>query len=173
MIKTGENMKEAAIHNAILDFSEKCSLFHKDSVFSVSFKDSLYSLVLKQTDERNFHWVKDRFYEGVVTVSIVAYPNYQFYFSEETKEKLPSRFAIKDGKMFYWWDDNYPVTEEMLDVLWKYNLLQEELLIPEFSTNDSQKSADYYFCKNDLTKYKRVITSRGIGLYDPPNLNCN
>ena len=85
-------MKEAAIHNAILDFSEKCSLFHKDSVFSVSFKDSLYSLVLKQTDERNFHLVKDRFYEGVVTVSIVAYPNYQFYFSEETKS-LKKRLA--------------------------------------------------------------------------------
>lgn len=173
MIKTGENIKEVAIYNAILDFSKKCSLFQKDSVFSVSFKDSLYSLVLKQIDERNFRWVRDRFYEGVVTVSILAFPEYQFYYSEETKGKLPSRYVIKAGKLFYWSDHNYTVTEEMLAVLWKYNLLQEDFLIPEFSTNDSQKGADYYFCKNDLSKYKRVITNKAIGYYDPPKLKCN
>ncbi len=107
-----------------------------------------------------------------MTVNIIAFPDYQYYYSEETKGKLPSRYVIEDGKLFYWWDDQYPVTEEMLAILWKYNLLQKDLIIPEFSTDDSQKGADYYFCKNNLSKYKRVITSKGIGYYKPPKLKC-
>lgn len=173
MIKTGENTKYIAVHNAIIDFSKQCSLFKEDSVFQISFSDTLYSLVLKQVDERNFHWVRDKLYENIVTVEISANNNYQFYYSEETKENLPSRYVIIADKLFYWWDNDYPVTEEIIAVLWKYNLLQKDLLIPEFSTNDSKKGADYYFCKNDLSNFKRVITNKGMGYYKVPSLKCN
>ena len=128
---------------------------------------------MKQVDERNFHWVKDKLHENIVTVEISANNNYQFYYSEETKENLPSRYVIIANKLFYWWDNDYPVTEEIIAVLWKYNLLQKDLLIPEFSTNDSKKGADYYFCKNDLSNYKRVITNKGMGYYKVPSLKCN
>ncbi len=65
MVKTGESIKEVAIQNAIMDFFKNCSLFQKDSVFCVSFEDTLYGLALKQKDERSFHWVRDRFYDGL------------------------------------------------------------------------------------------------------------
>ena len=39
--------------------------------------------------------------------------------------------------------------------------------------NDSDKGADYYFCKNNLSKYKRVVTNIGLGYYKPPKLKCN
>lgn len=179
LIQAGENMQEIAIHNAIVDFSASCSLYKKDSVFSVSFKDTLYSMTLKKTDDRESWWERDKLYEDVATVTISASPEYKFLFTKSTivgsKGKLPSRFLVKDHKLFYWFDDNYPLTQEMLDVLWKYNLLQDDddgwIVMPDNPTNDSQKGADYYFCKNDFTKYKRVVTNIGIGYYNPPKLN--
>jgi len=179
MITTSENLQETAIHNAILDFSTNCNLFKKDSVFSVNFSDSVFNAAnLVRVDERNYkdgrthEWKRGSLYDGIVSVEISAF-YYQHFYSEETKEKLPSRYVIKDSKLFYWWDADYPVTEEIIAVLWKYNLLQTDLIIPEFPINDSQKSAHYYFCKNDLSKYRRVVTNIGLGYYSPPILNCN
>ncbi len=67
---------------------------------------------------------------------------------------------------------NFTVTEEIIAVLWSYDLLQTYSIIPDFSIDDTQKGADYYLCKNDLSKYKRVITNIGLGYYKPPVLRC-
>jgi hypothetical protein len=173
MIIISENLQETAIHNAILDFSTNCNLFKKDSVFYVSFSDSVFhEAILIRVDERTSRWKRGTLYDGIVSVGISADNDYQYYYSKETKDKLPSRYVIKNGKLFYWSDDNYLVTEEMIAILWKYNLLQTDFLIPDFSTDDSQKGVDYYFCKKDLSKYKRVITNIAIGYYKPPKLKC-
>lgn len=179
MIVADENLQERAIHNAIIDFSTNCKLFKKDSVFDVSYEDSVFKEgVWVRVDEKSYKdgrtHIRKRgsFYDGIVAVQISASADYKYYYSEETKTKLPSRHLIINGKLFYWWDDNYPITEEMIAVLWKYNLLQTNFIIPEFSIDESQKGADYYFCKSDLSKYKRVITNIGLGFYKPPKLKC-
>lgn len=172
MITTGKELQETAINNAIRDFSTSCSLFKKDSVFSVNFEDSVFNgAILERVDKKAGSWKRGTLCDGIVSVEISA-SYYQYYYSEETKEKLPTKYVIKDNKLFYWWDNNYPVTEEIIAVLWRYNLLQKDCIIPEFSINDSQKGADYYFCKNDLSKYKRIITKIGLGYYKPPRLKC-
>jgi hypothetical protein len=179
MITTSENLQETAIQNAILDFSTDCNLFKKASVFRVSFSDSVFNVaILERVDEKSYkdgtthEWKRGSLYDGIVSVEISVNVDYQYYYSEETKAKLPSRYIIKNDKLFYWWDDNYPVTEEMIAVLWRYNLLQTDLIIPEFTIDDSLKGADYYFCKSDLSEYKRVITNIGLGYYKPPKLKC-
>ena len=179
MITTGENLQETAIHNAILDFSKNCSLFKKASVFRVNFSDSVFNVaILERVDEKSYkdgrthEWKRGSLYDGIVSVEISANVDYQYYYSEETKAKLPSRYIIKNDKLFYWWDDNYPVTEEIIAVLWRYNLLQTDLIIPEFTIDDSLKGAHYYFCKSNLSEYKRVITNIGLGYYKPPQLKC-
>jgi len=175
MIATSENLKDAAIHNAILDFSKKSNnLFTKDTVFRVSFRDSVfYDAILVRVDERTSAWQRGVLYDGIASVSISAYSLvYQFYYSEKTKSSLPSRHEIKNGKLFFWYDDNYPVTDEMIAILWKYNLLYDDPSFREFPTGPGYKTAHYYFCKNNLSKYKRVKTKRGLGFYDPPNVKC-
>jgi len=175
----GANLQEVAINIAIQDFSTKCNLFKKDSVFGVSFEDSVFSeptLIQvdreKYKDRRTHQWERGHFLDGIVSVEIGS-SYYQYYYSEETKSKLPTKYVIKDGKLFYWWDENYTVTEGMIAILWRYNVLQKDCIIPDFSSDDSQKGADYYFCKNDLSKYKRVVTNIGLGYYKPPKLKCN
>ncbi|MEA4968039.1 MAG: hypothetical protein VB048_07995 [Bacteroidaceae bacterium] len=174
----GTNLKEIAINIAIQDFSTNCNLFKKDSVFRVSFEDSVfYKGAFVRVDEKKYkdgrthQFERGDLYEGIVSVGITK-SDYQYYYSEEKKDRLPTRHVIIDGKLFYWWDQNYSITEEMIAVLWKYNRLQKDLIISNFSTDDSQNGADYYFCKNNLSKYKRVITNIGFGYYNPPKLKC-
>ena len=182
MTQTGENMQAVAIHNAIMDFSKSCKLYKNDSVFSVNFNDSVFNeAVLVRDNEGTMQWKRGSLYRGIVSVEISASPEYKFLITSNTKVGskgyLPSRHIIKEGKLFYWFDDSYPLTQEMLDLLWKYNLLQDDdsglIIFPDNPINDSKKGADYYFCKNDLSKYKRVVTNIGLGYYKPPKIKCN
>ena len=189
MIPTGENIKEIAIHNAILDFSSNTRLFRKDSIFFVSFSDTLHTFALKRVDERTRRWEVDRVYEDIVTVRISVHRicvecvecTDRFLYTARTTigskgGTLPTRHIIKDNKLFYWWDDDYPLTKEMLAVLWKFDLLCDDteglIQMPEFTTDNRLKGAHYYFCRNDLSRFRRVITNIGLGFYRPPRLRC-
>jgi hypothetical protein len=44
---------------------------------------------------------------------------------------------------------------------------------PTWIVDDSQKALDYYFCKGNLKKYRKVYTSIAMGWYDPPKLYCH
>jgi hypothetical protein len=184
LTSSGENMKDAVIRNSILDFSSSCKLYKKDSIFSVSFVDSVYTLALDSEVSRRY---KDKYYDDLVCVSIIAHRidtmcegccNKFLYTAQTTvgsKGKLPSRYIEKDRKLFFWWDDDFPLSEKMISILWKYNLLCDDTAgligIPEFTINDKQKGASYYFSKYNLSKYKRVVTNIGYGYYKPPKLN--
>ncbi|MGV8947175.1 MAG: hypothetical protein ACOH1N_12150 [Lutibacter sp.] len=174
--------QKEAIQNAILDFSNTSGLYKKDTVFFVSFHDPLYKMVLEETNEGNGKWVEGKPYQGIVAVNIGANYN-KMLLTDSVKVgkkgvKIPTRYIEKDSKLFYWWDDNYPLTQEALDTFGKYNLLAENNLdgvieFYDFKINDAQKGVDYYFCKNDLTQYKKITTDKGIGFYDAPSLDCN
>lgn len=171
-----------AIQNAILDFSNTSGLYKKDTVFSVSFQNPLYRMVLEETEDGNGRWVEGQPYDGIVAVSIGADYN-KMLLTDSTKVgnkdvKLPTRYIEKDGKLFYWWDDDYPLTQKTLDILDKYDLLLNDDMdgvveFYNFTTNDDRKGVHYYFCKNDLTKYKKETTNKGIGYYDVPNMDCS
>jgi hypothetical protein len=95
------------------------------------------------------------------------------------KTSLPSRYTEKEGKLFYWDDSTKVLTKEVVNVLSKYNVMDSVNIegvveLPRFdSANHYKKGVHYYICKNDLTKYKKVTTSIGMGYYDAPSLNCN
>lgn len=148
------------IEYAILDFSNKSRLFKKDSVFSVSiYEVSDKSLLVVRIGRNNTK----------LLISSAAGNGHKW-------AKIPTRFLEKEEKLFFWYDDHYPLTEEATNVFTKYNLLQDDesglITVPDFTTGESQQAAHYYFCKNDLSKFKRVITSKGIGYYTPPMLKC-
>lgn len=177
LIKKGN--QDEAIHNAILDFSNSSRLYKRDSVFLVSAYDKVCKMILVKLNDGNSTWNKGEIDEGKIAVSIIASYN-KFLLTEDigigSKGILPSRYIEQDGKLFYWWDDDYPLTEEALTVFNKYSLLQNDedgwIKFPEITVSEAKKGVDYYFCKNNLSKYKRVITNIGIGYYDPPKLNC-
>ena len=169
-----------AINNAILDFSHKGKLNKKGNVFSVSIIDTFKRMILIKSDRSNYKWTFGKAYNLIIGVSIIQTSG--FYFTTNNikmgkNSNLPTRYVEIDEKLFFWWDSDYSLTEQTLRIFKKYHLLQEveggKIHFPEIWTDDSQKAAHYYFCRNDLTKYKRIDTNKGMGYYDSPNLKCN
>ena len=147
-----------AIMNAVLDFSNTSKLYKKGTVFKI--------MILNLNEEK-------------LAVTIIK-SGVKVLLKEKTKigskGLAPSRYIEKEGKLFFWWDDNYALTENMLLMLSKYNISQDDddgfRLFPDFEIDESQKGVDYYFCKSNLLKYKKVTTNRAIGYYDAPKLDC-
>ena len=176
-IPQSTNFVEFAIYEAITDFADNCRLFKQDSIFHIRIQDTLKHYTL-QRNQGALKWICDSVYANLFVINIIPSINKLFYFPDAvvgSKGKLPSRYVIVKGKLFYWDDDDYPLTEEMLSVLKKYNVLTDMIydgMLPEFLIDDAQKGAHYYFCKNNLLKYKRIITSKAAGYYRPPKLKC-
>ena len=178
LVQTGS--KNQAIQNAILDFSNTSRLYKQDSVFSVSFHEPLYRMVLKEKGSENVEWDFGKKHKRINGVSIGAYYNKMLLDTTmlgRKGAKMPTRYIEKNNKLFYWDDDDYPLTEEMIMVLKKYNLLLNNdfdglMKFYDFGTNDAQKGVHYYFCKDDLTIYRKVVTNKAIEYYDAPRLKC-
>ena len=176
-IPQSTNFAEFAIYEAITDFADNCRLFKQDSIFYVYVEDTSRYVTL-QRDQGTLKWVCDSVYTNLLMVGISGERDKMGYYSDAvigSKGKLPSRYVIVKGKLFYWYDNDYPLTEEMLFVLKGYDALTDMIydgMLPEYSIDDAQKGAHYYFCRNNLSKYKRVVTNIATGYYRPPKLNC-
>ena len=179
-IETGADLQETAIRIAIADFSNTCRLFKKDSVFCVDYNDSVFEkatlVVGTFNDGHTLQWKRGDLLDGMACVEIGAASYYQHYYSEDPEDAnshLPTKYVIVRGKLFYWRDEKHEVTEDIIGVLWRYNVLQSESIIPDFFEDENAKGAHYFFCKKNLSKYKRVVTNKALGYYSPPRVTCN
>lgn len=172
------NFRQEAIQKAILDFSSIGRFYKDDSIFSVSFQDTIYKMVLKKT-AGNVKWERSTLYTGMAVVTIIAYHN-QFLLTNEikvgTSGKLPSCYIEKNGRLFFWRDDDIALSGEALSVFLKYKLLRDnekgKIEFPDLVTYDSQKGAFYYFCKGNVNHFKKVFTNKELGYYEPPKVKC-
>lgn len=147
-----------AIKNAVIDFLYSPKFFKGDSVFIISIKN---------------------INEDILAVSIFGARNKIAVITENeidySYRGFPTKYFEQDGKLFYWQDSTEKVPIELIDKLSKMNRIDTSIIakfIPLRTTDDSQKAVDYYFCKYNLKKYKRIYTKIGIGWYDPPKINC-
>jgi hypothetical protein len=147
---------EVAIHNAICDFLNTSPLSKHDSAFSISLKE---------------------YKEGILGISIygatqkplIVKNNNTFSYSG-----LPTMYIEKERKLFYWYDSTRTVTSEVISILKEYNHIDTAILNVYIPThiNHSKKAEHYYFCRNNLLKYKKVRTRIAMGYYEPPKLDC-
>ena len=176
-IPQSTNFAEFAIYEAITDFADNCRLFKQDSIFYITTLDTLKHYTL-QRNQGTLEWICDSIYANLFVINIIPSINKLFYFPDAvvgSKGKLPSRYVIVKSKLFYWDDDDYPLTEETLSVLKKYDALTDMIhdrVLPETVLDESKKSIHYYFCRNNLLKYKRAASSKSAGYYRPPKLKC-
>jgi hypothetical protein len=164
---------------AIQDFS-RTRLYKKDSAFLISVDDTLHRMTLNKIDVHHYEWVGGTIYPDIIDVSISAYQNKFFLdttidVSAQTKY-IPSRCIELNGKLFFWYDKHYTLTNNAIKILGKYHLLRHggpnDAEDFHSSIDDAAQAADYFFCRSNLHVYKRVITNKAIGYYDPPNVKC-
>jgi hypothetical protein len=154
LVSKGGN--DDAIQNAICDFLYSSPLSKDDTVFSIFIK------------EHNEDVLGISIYGSVQKPLVVKDGNTINY------SGLPTRYIESKGKLFYWDDSTRTVTPEVINIFKKYNHIDTAFLnvyIP-IHINDAKKGEDYYFCRNNLLKYKKVRTRMAMGYYEPPKLRC-
>lgn len=98
---------------------------------------------------------------------------------------FPNKFIVINGKLFLWKDNKTPLSKEILQVLNKYKVLDSTdikehygMLPPGFKDtrliilDDGLKGADYFVCKNNIRKFRRIYTNRAFGYYKNPKIKC-
>jgi len=86
---------------------------------------------------------------------------------------MPTQYKLVDGKLFRWWNSSEPLKPETLQVFRSFNLLLPNTLdgmiaAAEFGEYVSPKAEHYFFCKNDISRYKEVTSKVALGYYDLP-----
>lgn len=153
--------KDVVISNAINDFINNCYLSKDDNVFSVD--------------------LVDRFRGNIIAVSILGddHPDAKLWvLADDTigsSTHLPTQYIIQKGKLFYWNDTLCALTQEIVDVMSAYGRLDTSKYRYDGLgglRDDSKKGCTYYFCKDNLRYYKRVVSSRSSSLHLAPNMVC-
>lgn len=100
--------------------------------------------------------------------------------------RFPNRYIIEDDKLFLWRDNITPLSKELLNVIQEYGVLDSTdlkkvlgLLPADFEDerliilDDKLKGVDYYVCRSNINKFKKVKTIIAYGYCQPPRLKCN
>jgi hypothetical protein len=161
MMATKGNQNDA-VHNAIIDFlNSGGTSLKRDNVFSVGIED---------------------IGDTIIGVSIFGDVNKLVPTSKNkigtSQPGFPTRYFEREGKLFYWYDPDHPITTDLIAILSMYKHIDSLNVngfvgIPSQTIDESKKATDYFFCKCDLQKYKRIRTSIAMGYYKPPELECS
>lgn len=149
-----------AVENAIKDFTHTSKKLLKD--------DKNYSI-----------WI-DSLKEDILFIYILGTDNVPLIANSEIKPGVqygyfPTNYKVVDGKLFYWYDPLSFINEEILNVLKEFDHIyyqKYEYDFPEYSLDDAKKAAMYYFCMNDLTYYKKHVSSRSLPENKLPKMKC-
>ena len=148
--------------NSINDFAKNSPLFKKDLVFLINeYKLDSNLIVLTIIGEENKFYPTKRNTIG------------------SSFDDFPTRYSEKKGKLFCWYDSNYKITNELVAMLSKYKKIdsslvnQDNRLLAKYRVDDSKKAEGYYFCKENLKRFKKVRTSIATGYYDIPKVDCS
>ena len=169
------------IEIAIADYSLGNKGITKDSVFEVMIFDSLYRMYRIPGDELSYKRNKGKRYDGIIGISIMSPSCLTIFVPHAIHQKKGGDWHLsckeQDGKLFYWRDYHHNTTNESRELLKKYNLLHyskngDSSIAINGYFEPERKATHYYFCRNKLSKYRKVVTDEEMGDYDPPALNC-
>lgn len=104
---------------------------------------------------------------------------------KKPRKYFPNRYVVKGDLLFLWNDNKTPLKREVLDVMNRYHILDSVdvkrelgILPTDYEDNrtvlidDGLKGVDYYVCKSDIRKYKKIVTNKAFGYYRAPKLKC-
>ncbi|RPD49815.1 hypothetical protein DNI29_03190 [Hymenobacter sediminis] len=146
------------VHIAIQDFINNSPLRKEDSIFSVTIHNY-----------KNSHVVV-HIYGGPNRIWVLTNDRTNFSYSN-----FPTNYTEAGGKLFYWKDSTGVVTHDIIRVLTKYQHIDTAVVnvfMPDRIIDHTKQAEDYYFCKNNLGRYKKVRTRLATGYYKPPKVKC-
>lgn len=132
-------------------------------------KDSVFFLYAEDINKEITGVALSRTYDKVVVITKNCV--------EYSYRAFPTGYIEQQNKLFYWYDSTKValVTDKLMATLSKYQLLDTLVLgsyRPEHTIEHGKKGRYYYFCKNNLRRYKKIRTQRARGHYTLPKLHC-
>ena len=147
-----------AVNNAVTDFLHTSKLSKRDTIFDVYIheKEDIFIVSVGGADNKIFP--SERYRDGIYD------------------EVFPTRYIIRNEKLFYWTDTTQTVTQDIISVLEKYNHIDTLWWatggLPPAVINDGYEAIVYFFCKNDLRNYKKKRADNIRRHYRTPQLKC-
>lgn len=151
LTKTGNY--ETAIKNAIIDFN-KSSLSTRNKTFLVGYKE---------------------YNSGIIGVSILGDDNKIYVINGSTMGRMKDQYIEYNSKLFYWYDKQKGKNSNIEKKLSEYGVIEKVDSLTDdmdYIRDDGKKGVNYYFCKNNLSVYKKEITSIAMPKEKENNLNC-
>lgn len=102
---------DVAINNNITDFINTSKLFRVDSVFAIAITD-----------------MEDRYIIGIGRAVNKIYPYIRDTIGAKN-DPFPTKYFIREGKLFYCNDPKQEITQEVIDVLSKYKSLEDPTIL--------------------------------------------
>ncbi|RFM33049.1 hypothetical protein [Chitinophaga silvisoli] len=142
---------ETAIKNAVIDFHTTSMATHENT-FTISFRELDGDII------------------GVIIRGTV---NKVHIYSDGMKTRIPDKYIEYKGKLFYWFDDNSS-DPDIVPKLNEYHLIDsvENISQAKLVHDDGKMAMNYYFCKQNLFYYKKVITNKLLRPAMPRNFSC-
>ncbi|WP_179344870.1 hypothetical protein [Winogradskyella ursingii] len=163
------------IESTILDFSKNSTLYQTSNLFSVNKEQILKSVKTDNPKNKNYSLINGLPYQNLIQVTITANPSTESKFDASQigdKSKLiPSRYVERDGKLFVWIDEDYPLTEKTYQILKKYNVVQNDRNSEQAEIAQPENQY-YYFCPNNINKFLRLELDQNINTLNDPILDC-
>lgn len=156
LVRNGD--KNDAIRNAIHDYIKSNRHIKKDSTYLVS---------IRNIDDMVF---RVDIAKGLEKLLVATEDGVNF-----SHRALPTSYIELDNKLFYWVDSTQKVTDDLIKMLVKYNRLDTMVInsyIPARLIDDSRDAVLYYFCKENLTRYRKVRTKNTKRNYNQPLIKC-
>lgn len=96
---------------------------------------------------------------------------------------FPSKFLEVNKRLYIWEDSTQVVSKEIIEKLHEYKVLDSTLYkidmgqlpqdkTPVFTTDESKKNLNYFFCKKDISKFEKIKTNKFIRVPDYPKVSC-
>lgn len=162
-----------AINNCIIDFINTSKLFKADSIFAIDIIEN-----------------EDIYVIGIGGAVNKIYPHIRDTIGAKN-DLFPTKYIIREKKLFYWNDPKQEITQEIIDVLSRYDAIDLDwrdreyniplkisdgdpkvIYIPPMGIDDAQKGIVYYICKSDFTIYKKTGFNTIYRHYKQPKLRC-
>lgn len=138
------------LHDAIIrsidDFkSQRGTLFKSDSVF----------FIINEEDTDYFR------------ITIIGDDEDKYLYSpakNPQENRIPNNYLEFNNKLFIWYDSNREITKQTIEIYKKFDLLIDDeegsiKFLDNDILDDKKKGTTYFFCKNDLSKFKKIISS--------------
>jgi hypothetical protein len=91
---------------------------------------------------------------------------------------FPTVVILKDGKFFMWKDSSIELSDSIIQTLYQNNIVDTAntgrytTIIPEHTIRDGDYDPIYFFCKQNVSIYRKVYPKDWTYKYKIPKLKC-